>query len=54
MGRKRCIWAVNSRYKACINDMQKNKEEEDNGRIKKISKNGRGINRKKKKEEEGR
>jgi hypothetical protein len=51
VGRKRCKWTVNSRYRACINGMPKKKEEEDNGKIKKISKNRRGINRKEKKKE---
>jgi hypothetical protein len=46
MGRKRCKRAVNSRHGIGINGGLKRKEEEDNGRIKKISKKGRHINRK--------
>jgi hypothetical protein len=51
MGRKRCKWTVNSRHGTGINGGQKKKEEEDNRRIKKISKKGRHINRKKRKGE---
>ena len=51
MGSKRGGWVVNSRHKKCINGNREKKEKEDNGRIRKISKKGRCINKKEKKRE---
>jgi hypothetical protein len=49
VGTKRGGWAVNSRHKNCINGKNKEKEKEDNGKIKKYLREIRSINRAKKK-----